>query len=48
MTCSKIKVFSVFDNLPDPEVIAEEIAENLEAALENFRNVMNGLDTKGS
>jgi len=27
------------DNLPEPDVLAAEIVENLEAALENFRNV---------
>jgi len=27
------------DNLPEPEVLVEEIIENIEAGLENFRNV---------
>lgn len=31
------------ENLPDPDVIAEEIVENLEAGLEAFREVRNGL-----
>ncbi|MBL7811038.1 MAG: SAM-dependent DNA methyltransferase [Bacteroidetes bacterium] len=31
------------DNLPDPDVIAAEIIENLEAGLESFRAVMEGL-----
>ena len=32
------------DNLPDPDVIAAEIVENLEAALEQFRGVADALD----
>jgi len=31
------------DKLPDPEVIAAEIVDNLEAALEQFREVLDGL-----
>jgi type I restriction enzyme M protein len=31
------------DNLPDPDVLAEEIAENLESALESFREVIRQL-----
>jgi len=27
------------ENLPDPDVIAREISENLESALEQFRNI---------
>lgn len=27
------------DNLPDPDVLAEEIVEDLEAALEQFREI---------
>ena len=34
------------DNLPDPDVIATEIIENLEAGLASFRNVLNGLNNK--
>jgi type I restriction enzyme M protein len=30
-------------NLPDPDVIAQDIAENLEAALEQFKSVREGL-----
>jgi type I restriction enzyme M protein len=32
------------DNLSDPEVLATEIVENLEAGLESFREVLNGLE----
>jgi type I restriction enzyme M protein len=28
-----------FDNLPDPDVLAREIVEHLEAALEQFREI---------
>lgn len=31
------------DNLPDPDVLAEEIVENLEAGLDNFKRVLEGL-----
>lgn len=31
------------DNLPEPEVLAEEIIEHIEASLENFKNVLNAL-----
>jgi type I restriction enzyme M protein len=30
------------DNLPDPDVIAQEIVEDLEAALEQFREIVGG------
>jgi hypothetical protein len=33
-----------FDNLPDPDVLAQEIVEDLEAALEQFREIANDLD----
>lgn len=32
------------DNLPEPDIIAAEIVENLEAALEQFREVLEGLE----
>jgi len=35
-------------NLPDPDVLAEEIADNLEAALEQFRGIGNGFSAEGS
>jgi type I restriction enzyme M protein len=36
------------DNLPDPDVIAQEIVDDLEAALEQFRLIANDLGEKGS
>ena len=34
------------DNLPDPEVLAMEIVENLESALEQFRLIVEELQTE--
>ena len=34
------------DNLPEPDEIAEEIIENLEAGLENFRGVLSELQAE--
>lgn len=34
------------DNLPDPDVLAAEIIENLEAGLESFRNILKILNEK--
>jgi type I restriction enzyme M protein len=31
------------DNLPDPDVLAQEIVEDLEAALEQFREIASDL-----
>ena len=36
------------DNLPDPDVIAQEIVEDLEAALEQFREIVGDLGPEGS
>ncbi len=36
----KDKSLADLDNLPDPETIAEDIIENLEAGLESFREIM--------
>jgi len=33
------------DNLPEPDEIAEEIVENLEAGLEGFRRVLASLES---
>jgi type I restriction enzyme M protein len=33
------------DNLPEPDEIAEEIVENLEAGLEGFRRVLVSLES---
>ena len=35
------------DNLPDPDILANEIIENMEAGLESFREVMETLNGKG-
>ena len=35
------------DNLPDPDVLAEAIIENLEARLESLRSVLAGLRAQG-
>ncbi len=32
------------ENLPDPDVLAREIADNLEAALEQFRGIAKDLE----
>jgi len=34
------------ENLPDPDVLATEIAENLESALEQFSNINEVLERK--
>lgn len=39
----KDKSLTDLDNLPDPDVLAEEIIENLEAGLNSFREVLAGL-----
>jgi hypothetical protein len=39
----KDKSLSDLDNLPDPDVLAKEIAENLESALRSFREVIRQL-----
>lgn len=36
----KDKSLADLDNLPDPDILAEEIAENLESALGSFREIM--------
>lgn len=43
ITWVKDKSLADLDNLPDPDVLAEEIAENLSAALENFRTIVSSL-----
>ncbi len=40
---SEDKSLADLDNLPDPDVLVEEIAENLESALGSFREVMRSL-----
>jgi type I restriction enzyme M protein len=40
ITWLKDKLLADLDNLPDPDVLAAEIIENLEAGLESFREIM--------
>lgn len=42
----KDKSLTDLDNLPDPDELAEDIIENLEAGLENFRELLNLLNGK--
>ncbi len=42
----KDKSLADLDNLPDPDVLAEEIVENLEAGLANFRTIIEALKIK--
>jgi type I restriction enzyme M protein len=46
ITWIKDKSLADLDNLPDPDVLAEEIIENLEAGLESFQRVLDGLKKK--
>jgi type I restriction enzyme M protein len=43
ITWLKDKSLADLDNLPDLDVLAEELAENLEWALESFREVIRQL-----
>lgn len=43
----KDKSLADLDNLPDPDVLAADIIENLEAGLESFREIMLALNGKG-
>lgn len=43
ITWLKDKSLADLDNLPDPDILAEEIIENLEAGLENFKEIYNVL-----
>ena len=40
------KSLTDLDNLPEPDELAEEIIENLEAGLESFRKLPTGLGSK--
>ena len=40
------KSLTDLDNLPEPDELAEEIIENLEAGLESFRKLLTGLGSK--
>lgn len=46
ITWLKDKSLADLDNLPDPDVIAQEIIENLEAGLESFKLIINELNHK--
>jgi type I restriction enzyme M protein len=46
ITSLRDKSLDDLDNLPDPDALAEDIAENLVAALENFRTIVVGLEMK--
>ncbi len=43
ITWLKDKALADLDNLPDPDVLAEEIAENLESALGSFQAIIKQL-----
>ena len=46
ITWLKDKSLADLDNLPDPDVLALDIVENLEAGLESFRAIIASLNTK--
>ena len=46
ITWLKDKSLADLDNLPDPDVLAEEIVENLEAGLESFKTIVAALNNK--
>jgi type I restriction enzyme M protein len=46
ITWIKDKSLADLDNLPDPDVLAAEIVENLEAGLESFRAIIESLNKK--
>ena len=46
ITWLKDKSLADLDNLPDPDVLAGEIIENLEAGLESFREILENLEKK--
>lgn len=46
LTWIKDKSLADLDDLPDPDVLAEEIIENLEAGLESFQRVLTALKSK--
>jgi type I restriction enzyme M protein len=46
ITWLKDKSLADLDDLPDPDVLAEEIVENLEAGLLNFRTIVSALGLK--
>lgn len=46
ITWLKDQSLADLDNLPDPETIAEDIIQNLEAGLESFKEIMVKLNAK--
>ncbi len=46
ITWLKDKSLADLDNLPDPDVLALDIVENLEAGLESFRAIIASLNVK--
>lgn len=44
----KDKSLADLDNLPDPDVLANEIVENIEAALESFREIADIVSGNGN
>ena len=42
----KLTLLADLDNLPDPDVWANDIIENMEAGLESFRAIMAALSKK--
>jgi type I restriction enzyme M protein len=44
ITWIKDKSITDLDNLPDPDVLAEEIIENLQSGIESFKEIMLGLN----
>lgn len=48
ITWIKDKSLADLDNLPDPDILANEIVENLEAGLDSFRKIIESLNGKGA
>ena len=46
ITWIKDKSLADLDNLPDPDILATEIVENLEAGLDSFRKIIQSLNSK--
>jgi len=46
LECTQDDSFDPLDELPPPEVLAQEIIEHLEAALASFRDVAMGLASR--
>jgi len=46
ITWIKDKSLADLDNLPDPDILANEIVENLEAGLDSFRKIIQSLNGK--